>query len=83
MAQDVVPPFTLFTHTRVPLPLVQDVIDCPADLYKNHLLHVVADDCDVEVALRLLDDDIIDNGDSCDLNCICIDDDCSYSCEGM
>ena len=82
MAQDVVPPFTLFTHTRVPLPLVQDVIDYPADLYKNHLLHVVADDCDVEVALRLLDDDI-DNGDSCDLDCTCIGDDCSYSCEGM
>ena len=42
----------------------------------------MADDCEVEVALQLLDDDI-DNGDSCDLNCICIDDDCSYSCEGI
>ena len=32
VAQVVVPPFTLFTHTRVPLPLVQDVIDYPTDL---------------------------------------------------
>ena len=54
----------------------------PCRFVQNHLLHVVANDCDVEVALRLLDDDI-DNGDSCGLDCICIDDDCSYSCEGM
>lgn len=57
VAKDVAPPFILTTHTQTPLPLSEDAIHEPASQYKNHLLHVIVNEGDREVALQVLSDD--------------------------
>ena len=52
MAKEVVPPFVLTTHSRIPIAVSKE----PANVFSNQLLHVVSDG-DVEDFLEVLCDD--------------------------
>ena len=80
MAQHVAPPFTLTTHTHTPLPLHHTTMSDTANVYKNQLLHVVVNEGDIEVALKLLGESAQSDGHE---SVHIIEDGSSNSSEGM